>query len=37
MQPFRTLSAIAAPLLRDHVDTDTIIPSREIKSVSKQG
>ena len=37
MQPFRTLSAIAAPLLRDHVDTDTIIPSREINSVSKLG
>jgi len=37
MQPFRTLTAIAAPLLRDNIDTDTIIPSREIKSVSKQG
>jgi len=37
MQPFRTLTAPAAPLLRDNVDTDTIIPSREIKSVSKQG
>jgi len=37
MRAFRTLTAIAAPLLRDHIDTDTIIPSREIKSVSKQG
>jgi 3-isopropylmalate/(R)-2-methylmalate dehydratase small subunit len=37
MQPFRTLTAVAAPLLRDNVDTDTIIPSREIKSVSKHG
>jgi 3-isopropylmalate/(R)-2-methylmalate dehydratase small subunit len=37
MQPFRTLTARAAPLLRDNVDTDSIIPSREIRSVSKQG
>jgi 3-isopropylmalate/(R)-2-methylmalate dehydratase small subunit len=37
MQPFRTFTAPAAPLLRDNVDTDSIIPSREIKSVSKQG
>jgi 3-isopropylmalate/(R)-2-methylmalate dehydratase small subunit len=37
MQPFQTLTAVAAPLLRDNVDTDSIIPSREIKSVSKQG
>jgi 3-isopropylmalate/(R)-2-methylmalate dehydratase small subunit len=37
MQAFRTLTAVAAPLLRDHIDTDTIIPSREIKSVAKQG
>jgi 3-isopropylmalate/(R)-2-methylmalate dehydratase small subunit len=35
--PFRTLTAIAAPLLRDHVDTDAIIPSREITQVGKQG
>jgi 3-isopropylmalate/(R)-2-methylmalate dehydratase small subunit len=37
LQPFHTFTAIAAPLLRDHIDTDTIIPSREIKSLSKQG
>jgi 3-isopropylmalate/(R)-2-methylmalate dehydratase small subunit len=37
LQPFRCVTAVAAPLLRDHVDTDIIIPSREIKSVSKQG
>ncbi len=37
MLPFRTLRATAAPLLRDNVDTDTIMPSREIKAVSKQG
>lgn len=37
MQPFRTLTALAVPLLRDNVDTDAIIPSREIKSVGKHG
>jgi 3-isopropylmalate/(R)-2-methylmalate dehydratase small subunit len=37
MRPFRSLTAVAAPLLRDNVDTDSIIPSREIKAVSKRG
>ncbi len=37
MQPFHTLTAIAVPLLRDNVDTDSIIPSREITSVGKRG
>ena len=37
MQPFTRLTAIAAPLIRDNVDTDAIIPSREMKSVSKTG
>lgn len=37
MTPFKTLTAVAMPLVRDNIDTDTIIPSREIKSVSKQG
>ncbi len=37
MQPFRMLTAVAAPLLRDNVDTDSIIPSREINAVSKRG
>lgn len=37
MTPFRTLRAVAAPLLRDNVDTDAIIPSREMRSVSKKG
>lgn len=36
-EPFRCLTAIAVPLLRDNVDTDAIIPSREMKSVSKRG
>jgi 3-isopropylmalate/(R)-2-methylmalate dehydratase small subunit len=37
MQPFTALTAIAAPLIRDNVDTDAIIPSREMQSVSKTG
>jgi 3-isopropylmalate/(R)-2-methylmalate dehydratase small subunit len=37
LPPFKTFTAIAAPLLRDNVDTDAIIPSREIKSVTKAG
>jgi 3-isopropylmalate/(R)-2-methylmalate dehydratase small subunit len=37
MQPFGILTAVAAPLLRDNIDTDSIIPSREIKAVSKRG
>lgn len=37
MERFETLTAVAAPLLRDNIDTDAIIPSREMKSVSKTG
>lgn len=37
MQPFVTLRSVAAPLIRDNIDTDAIIPSREMKSVSKTG
>jgi 3-isopropylmalate/(R)-2-methylmalate dehydratase small subunit len=37
MQPFQILQSLAAPLIRDNVDTDAIIPSREMKSVSKSG
>ena len=37
MEKFIELTAIAAPLLRINVDTDAIIPSREIKRVSKKG
>lgn len=32
-----TLTSVAVPLLRDNVDTDAIIPSREMRSVSKKG
>ena len=37
MEPFTSLTAVAAPLIRANVDTDAIIPSREMKSVSKTG
>lgn len=37
MDKFSTLTAIAAPLLRINIDTDAIIPSREMKRVSKDG
>lgn len=37
MDKFTELTAIAAPLLRINVDTDAIIPSREMKRVSKEG
>lgn len=37
MQPFTTLTSIPVPLIRDNVDTDAIIPSREMTSVGKTG
>lgn len=37
MTPFEALTAIAAPLLRSNVDTDAIIPSREMRSVTRSG
>lgn len=37
MIPFTSMTAIAAPLIRDNVDTDAIIPSREMKTVGKTG
>jgi 3-isopropylmalate/(R)-2-methylmalate dehydratase small subunit len=37
VKPFTTLTSIAAPLIRDNVDTDTIIPSREMRSTGKTG
>jgi 3-isopropylmalate/(R)-2-methylmalate dehydratase small subunit len=37
MTPFTTLTSIVAPLIRDNVDTDTIIPSREMKTTGKRG
>ncbi|MES2056548.1 MAG: 3-isopropylmalate dehydratase small subunit [Pseudomonadota bacterium] len=35
--PVRHIAGVAAPLLRANVDTDAIIPSREIKGVAKTG
>ena len=37
MNQVKIISGIAAPFLRINVDTDAIIPSREIKAVSKKG
>lgn len=37
MQRFERLTAVAAPLLRANIDTDAIIPSREMRSVAKNG
>lgn len=37
MTPFLIHSGIAAPFLLDNIDTDQIIPSREMKTVSKTG
>lgn len=36
-EPFTTLTSVAAPMLRDNIDTDAIIPSREMKSTGKTG
>jgi 3-isopropylmalate/(R)-2-methylmalate dehydratase small subunit len=35
--PVPLVEGIAAPLVRDNIDTDAIIPSREIKGVGKSG
>lgn len=37
MEKFTHLDAVAAPLMRANIDTDAIIPSREMKRVSKSG
>jgi len=37
MQKFTTLASVAAPLMRVNIDTDAIIPSREMKGVTKEG
>lgn len=37
MQPLNRLTGVAAPLIRANIDTDAIIPSREMKGVSKTG
>lgn len=35
--PFTTLTSLPLPLIRDNIDTDQIIPSREMKSTGKTG
>lgn len=37
MKPFTTLVSRAIPLQRDNIDTDTVIPSREMKSTGRTG
>jgi 3-isopropylmalate/(R)-2-methylmalate dehydratase small subunit len=37
MTPITTLTTLVAPLPRDNVDTDTVIPSREMRSTGKTG
>ena len=37
MKRFTTLTSRAIPLLRDNIDTDTVIPSREMKSTGRTG
>jgi 3-isopropylmalate/(R)-2-methylmalate dehydratase small subunit len=37
MQAFTTLTGIAAPLPKQNVDTDQIIPARFLKSISRDG
>jgi 3-isopropylmalate/(R)-2-methylmalate dehydratase small subunit len=37
MTPFTQIESLVVPLVRDNIDTDAIIPSREIRSVSKTG
>jgi|SRR6185312_13663841 len=37
MEPFTTLSGTAAPLDRDHVDTDAIIPKQFLKTTKRTG
>ena len=37
MTPFTQHCGVALPLLRDDIDTDAIIPSREMRTVSRSG
>ena len=37
MKAFTTVTGVAAPLLADNVDTDTIIPSREMRTTGRTG
>ena len=37
MTPFTTLTSVAVPIIGDNIDTDTIIPSREMRSTGRTG
>ena len=37
MEPIKRITSVAVPILRSNVDTDAIIPSREIRAVGKTG
>jgi len=37
MQPFMTLTGVAAPLAMDNVDTDAIIPKQHLKTIKRTG
>jgi 3-isopropylmalate dehydratase small subunit len=37
MQPFTTLTGVAAPLPTPNVDTDQIIPKQFLKTVEREG
>lgn len=37
MTPFSSITSPGVPLLRDNIDTDTIIPSREMKTTGRTG
>jgi 3-isopropylmalate/(R)-2-methylmalate dehydratase small subunit len=36
-QPFNRVTGLAAPMIEDNIDTDIIIPSREMKTTGKTG
>ena len=37
MTPFTSVTSVAVPVLRDNVDTDAIIPSREMRTTGRTG
>jgi 3-isopropylmalate/(R)-2-methylmalate dehydratase small subunit len=37
MDPFRTVTGVAAPLLRDNVDTDALLPKQFLTTISRAG
>ena len=37
MEAFRQVTAIAAPLLRDNIDTDALLPKQFLKTISRSG